>query len=416
MQGLLIRGTIVYGLIRACNRAIPYFLLPYLTLYLSPAEFGSLAIFQASLGMAALLVGLSTSSALNRYYFTLSTLQIASWTYGSVKIIAFNAALLGLIVFFFQHDLSSWFSISAPLLLAVPLTVLGSCVLNVSLDRWRQQMMFGRYAVLNLAQMLIDVCLTVWFVVFISWGVFGRIAGLSASYLTAGILGMVLLYGAGQLAFERKLVDFRKMLGFSVPLVPYALGAWVMTSADRFILSSVLGPGETGIYSIGFLFGSVIVLFQEVLAQAWGPVVFRTLSTNDAVGRKQIVRLYYSIVCIFVLMGISLSIAIPWLVALVVDESFTRAADIAPWITWAFVVNAARAFLVHFIQFAEKTFWLMLTTLLPAVLHVVISYLMIVVDGVTGAAKAMLISMTVSAVITMVLARKSLHMSWSVRE
>ena len=410
MWRLLVRGTFVYGTVRAFNRAIPYLLLPYLTLYLSPEEFGSLALFRSSLGIVTLLVGVSTSSALNRYFFELPTVEIAAWTYGSLALTACNAALITACLFFLKDQLSGWLGIDAFVLLTVPTVAFGYCALMLALDRWRHQMLFWRYAGLNVAQTLVDVGFTLFLVVMLGWGVLGRILGLGLSYISVGAIGVALLYGAGQICFQGKRTDYKRMLSFSAPLIPYALGAWALISVDRYFLNSLVGPAQTGIYSVGFLFGSIIVVLQEIIAQAWGPVVFRAMSDNDRAKRKQLLQLYLALVIGFISIGLILSFAVPRLMVFFVGDAFTPAAAVVPWITWAFVLNAMRAFLVHFIQFAKKNHLLMMSTLIPAAAHIAISYSLITIDGALGAAKALSISMTIALLVTIVMARESIRL------
>src|SRR5262245_37569837 len=64
-----LRGAPTYLASNVLAAAIPLLLLPILTRYLSPAEYGETAMFQTVVGAAGALVGLGTVGAAVRKYF-----------------------------------------------------------------------------------------------------------------------------------------------------------------------------------------------------------------------------------------------------------------------------------------------------------------------------------------------------------
>lgn len=62
-------GSAVYLFSNILNAAIPFALLPILTRYLSPAEYGEVAMFNTLLGALGAFVGLNVVGAAGRKYF-----------------------------------------------------------------------------------------------------------------------------------------------------------------------------------------------------------------------------------------------------------------------------------------------------------------------------------------------------------
>jgi len=65
----LLSGTVIYLLSNILNATIPFALLPILTRYLSPAEYGEIAMFQTLLAGLAAVTGFSVAGACNRKYY-----------------------------------------------------------------------------------------------------------------------------------------------------------------------------------------------------------------------------------------------------------------------------------------------------------------------------------------------------------
>ena len=68
--GNLAKGAGVYVIASIINAAVPFLLLPVLTRYLSPAEYGEVALFNVWVSLAGALCGLSVHAAANRKYFS----------------------------------------------------------------------------------------------------------------------------------------------------------------------------------------------------------------------------------------------------------------------------------------------------------------------------------------------------------
>ncbi|HVL01538.1 MAG TPA: oligosaccharide flippase family protein, partial [Dongiaceae bacterium] len=65
----LVSGVGIYLIASVINAAIPFLLLPVLTRYLEPAEYGEVAVFQVWVSMIGALCGLSVHGAAGRKYY-----------------------------------------------------------------------------------------------------------------------------------------------------------------------------------------------------------------------------------------------------------------------------------------------------------------------------------------------------------
>ena len=86
----------------------------------------------------------------------------------------------------------------------------------------------------------------------------------------ARILGLVLveMIGYSWLSFvqiKKENILFKKYwkyaILFNLPLIPHYLSQIVLNSADRIMISSMVGESEAGIYSLAYSLSSIMTLF-----------------------------------------------------------------------------------------------------------------------------------------------------------
>ena len=79
LKGLIHMGNLSRGyfITTIVNQAIPFLLLPILTRYLAPAEYGYVALFTLYLVLSNSLAGVSISNVISKYFFNSEKEQMA---------------------------------------------------------------------------------------------------------------------------------------------------------------------------------------------------------------------------------------------------------------------------------------------------------------------------------------------------
>ena len=67
--GSFLGGAGIYLFSNILNAVVPFILLPILTRYLTPEEYGEVAIFQTLLGLLGAFVGMTFVGAANRKFY-----------------------------------------------------------------------------------------------------------------------------------------------------------------------------------------------------------------------------------------------------------------------------------------------------------------------------------------------------------
>jgi O-antigen/teichoic acid export membrane protein len=296
----------VYGLGSVLVRGLAFLLLPLYTRYLSPAEYGLVALTVTCTIVLGMLYPLGLRGAISRTYYEggtveerkerVGTLWIAMVLSATVMAIAFDrlgpavaAALLPDIPFHPYLRLAVWTAF---------LGVLGLTPMVLLQARERAL----AFVLLTLGAALTTTAIIVWFVVR-GGGALGYLQGALIGAALAAIPYIALTLGQIRPVFRLSIL--LPALAFSLPLVPHALAGWALEMSDRAILTRFLPLHDVGVYSIGYQLGAAMGLATTAFNAAWVPFLFGTLKEEGEGAHPKVARLvtYYAIALCFLGLG-----------------------------------------------------------------------------------------------------------------
>ncbi len=110
----LIKETSVYGTGALVNKLIPILLLPILTRYLSPAEYGLVSIFTVSVAIMVNFIGMTLPAAIQRNFIDHTKTELREYI-GTAFLISTLALFFWLLVLYFFSRFSVNFIYSLPM-------------------------------------------------------------------------------------------------------------------------------------------------------------------------------------------------------------------------------------------------------------------------------------------------------------
>ncbi len=411
----LLRTSAVYAGSSVARNAIPFLLLPVLTRYLSPADFGIVTTFEVMLSMGLVFVGLNMYGAVGVNFFRLNRAELGVYV-GNVILISLVTSFvaLGLAYAVFEAlpldipDATRWLPLIA-------LAALAQSLFSIALTLWQVEQRPIPYALFQTLQTALNVGLSLWFVMSFGWGWRGRLLAIIAASVIFGAISLFIVYRrwCGALTVRREYV--RDALGFGVPLVPHSLGNWILNFIDRLFLASMVGVAATGVYTVGYQVGMVVGLVATSFNQAWSPFLFQKLTEDDPQSKIRIVRFTYVYIVAITAFALLLSLAAPWLLALFVGPEFRGAYQYVFWVALGYAANGMYLMVAHYIFYVKKTHLLAGITFFSAIVNMVLDYVLIRAHGPIGAAQASAGSFFVSFVLTWILAARVYKMPWRLR-
>lgn len=138
----------------------------------------------------------------------------------------------------------------------------------------------GIYSIASFLSAATTVVFNVLFIAGLRWGALGMfIATLLAKLLTCAYLfcAMKTWRYFSFKSFDKELL--KRVLEYSIPLVPNQLSWWVVGASDRTIVSHFISVAANGIYSVANKFSTVFVTFYNIFNLSWTESV--SLHMND---------------------------------------------------------------------------------------------------------------------------------------
>jgi O-antigen/teichoic acid export membrane protein len=173
---------------------------------------------------------------------------------------------------------------------------------------------------------------------------------------------------------------------FSLPLVPHSLAAWILELSDRAILERYVSLKDLGLYSLGYQFGSVILLLATAINFAWTPFFFKTVEREGKDANQRLAQLttYYTMFLCFVALAIGLFIK--EIIQLMAAPAFHPAYQVAYWIIGGQLLAGLYFIPANFLFFKRATRVIPVVTISAGFANLGINLLLVPHYGIIAAA------------------------------
>lgn len=249
---------------------------PFITRLLGPTEFGAVAAVTAVMQVLFVLAGCGLQVTVQRWFATADGPVTAARLLTLSILASAVITLLALVTGPLWSPYLGFPAWNLPLHVAV-LWAGTSAVTAAALALLRSHDKLFGFAVVSLLQSVIAEALSLGLVVTVRDSAGSYLVG----HLVAQTLALLvaLAYVRPRLLRWRHLSLVRAALSFGLPLVPTALGAFVLNSADRLMVQSALGQEAVARYQVAYNIGALPMLVLSALTTVWLPRFFTV--TND---------------------------------------------------------------------------------------------------------------------------------------
>ena len=384
--------TVVYGLGDAVTRVAALLLLPIYTRFLSPADYGRLAVITLFTTILALLLEFGQRTAFFRFYFDSDSLEARRRLTGTVFIFLLLAAVaisLPLILFFDR--------IARPLIQDTSLVPLVRIALigaifdvgsTVPFAIFRAKQQAVQYASLSLARFLVGVMLSITAIVVLRWGVIGLVY---ANLLTSALFFLICLtLTMRDIEWTMEFGLLKQLLRFGLPLVPASFAYWALNFSDRFFLQKYSDLTQVGLYSISYSIAGVLHMMMGWFNTAYAPYCYSIAKEPDA--RAVYARMTVYSITFLTLVGLGLSLFAREALTVLTPPTYHGAARIVPFVVLAYLFFELYYILSFAFDLTKKTAYAPFIIGAGAVINLVLNLILIPPLGMFGAAIATLLS------------------------
>lgn len=411
----LFSGSAIYLASNIISAAVPFALLPILTRYLEPGEYGEIAIFLTVLTALPAFVGLNAAGAANRKHFDADFPESQKQYYiaACFQILLASATLVAVVMFVAGGYIAELIGLKKSWLMWAVFVSASLVAVNIRLGQWQVRKQATKFGLFQISQSALNVGMSLLLVIALQQGAAGRISAQIQVAALFALLSVLFLFRDNLLKpFSYRPEYIRDALRFGVPLIPHAFGGFLLIAFDRLIVSNMLGVDDVGIYMVAVQLAGAVAIIFDAINKAYVPWLYQKLSENDDTEKHRIVSYtYFGYVVILLAAGVTFLIG-PTLVRVVAGPKYHAAGDVLGWLVLGQGFGGMYLTVTNYIFYARKTGMLSLATIASGVLHVLLVFFFLTQFGLVGCGIAFSVSTGIRFLLTWWVAQRSHPMPW----
>lgn len=378
IQGLASSKTIrdggLFSLYSFFNQGVGFILLILLAKYIGPEEYGSLSLYNTIITFLGYFVGLSSAGYISVIYFKNNN-EIFNKYFSAITLITIVCSTGITLIFLLLHNV-------LPDILKLPMKFLyiglfvsfATVFVRLNLDYLRIIEKITLYGILSCSFALLNFILSLYLVISKNLNWEGRVyAALICDTIYMAIAFAYFIYKKF-FNFSFNWSVYKKILLWSIPLIPHLATIWIKQGCDRYIIDYFHNIGDVGLFSFALNLTNIIIMVGSAFNQTNSVTLYQTLSsklTNEEKRHKlereerlvSLVLIFASI-CIDILGFVFVPILIP------------RYVSSIPLFLILSIYGLAQCFYFlycNYLFFYEKTKYLMYITFSTSIFHLLLS-------------------------------------------
>lgn len=405
--------SLIYALAAIISRILLIIQVPLFSRIFGPQEFGILDLISISVVIINLVIGFEISQAVAIFFAEAKTAEDKIYTASSalwfvlVSYVIFTAAVWPYSESAFAYligDAGSSF-LAKPFLISA----FASGMFLITQNQLRWMLMPREFFLANIAFGATNILLSVFFVYQAYLGMLGIIYALSLSSVFGTTL--CVYYARNVFKLRISLAHLKRMLYFSLPLVPSSILVFICLYVDRICINQLLGLKEVGLYAVASRFASVVGVLIIAFSRAFTPLIYNYYQeASTPAGIATLLRIYLLIGCTMIL-GLGLFSA--EIITLLSGQEYYSAHQLLPLISASLIISNIYVFTPG-LAIGKRTYAIAIISLAGAVVNLAMNVILIPAMGIAGAAWATVLSSAVTSYMWYILghARYPIEFPW----
>lgn len=407
--GSVFRHGAIYAVAGLASQGISLLLFPFFAHVFTPHDYGMIDLIALTMTLVNLTLALEISQGLVRYFVDATDIE-EKRTYASTGLI-FTALVYtsGLVIALIAITplttllLGSTGDIDVMTAGLVAMWFSGMLYLTQDLLRW--QLRPRAFASVSVVTALVTTASSALLVFGFHAGVLGAVIGQAIGFGTAAVVAFSLSHDLYGLRFDW--ARLRRMLAYSIPLVPASAGVFLNGYADRVAIRARLTIGDLGVYGVGYRVSMIVSLALIGFQGALMPLILsRHELPQTRLDGARIFRLFCALALAVFL---TVSVFADELLRILASPAYYSAADVVPLLVAASFFGGMYVFAPGLL-IARRTRPMAIVTAATGLLNAGLAFTLAPAMGIRGPALAFLLSCAASFTTLMLLSQRHYHM------
>jgi len=400
MKNIIFKNSIIYLSTEIFNKAIPFLLLPLITKYLTPTEYGVYGIYQVLISFFVPFIGMSLQIHITRNYFKVSK-DVLAKILNSIILLLHIHLFIGLVfIFFISLLFENPLGIESDTLYVIPIIIYTQMLNTFNLTILRNREEALKYGVIQIIVSFFNFSSVLLLLLFFHLGWMSLVWGVLIGN------GIVVLYSLSSM-YQNYTLDMKTFYPFkiiykiSLPLIFHLLGGSIIFLSDRVFIQQMEGLEDVGLYTIGNQFGMITMIVINSIVLAVNPWMYKALANNEKILQK-----VYLLMSLFFLIGVLVWLVGDFIFPYMIDAQYLKAKEVIFWISLGFIFRGWYQLFYNVVLNEGKTKIFMYITFGTGTLNLILNYILISQNGMVGAAQATVISFFMMFVLTALYSKK----------
>ncbi len=380
--------------------------MPLYTRYLKPSDFGLVEIIERTasfISIAVLANGIATAAF--SYYCQANDAKQQATVSSTVTFATIVGMLAGFVVSLcFSKQLGAFLTIEDSRLVVLGIASSLCWLLpGIQLTLMQAKTQSARFVLASMGITFARVGLILLAVAYFQLGIWGVLIGTLVANLGFGIALFVL--EIAETGFHPRGKTLGEILRFAWPFAPTGILSFFLFNTDRFFLLKTVGTSELGVYALASKIGVLVgALAFTPLFKVWSAHLYKVFASPNAA--FEVGRAYTGLLFPFTFIGLAVCLFQTEVVYLLGTEGYYGAAPLIPLTILANFFLTAQILLDGAFYYKQKTTAKIFITSIATALHILFCATLIPSYEVLGACIAVVASMVVLAVTTLLFSQR----------
>ncbi len=401
----LVKNTAILTFGTICTKGLMFLMTPLFTRWVSQEVYGTLDLLLTYVSLLLPLITLGFGEALFRFLAGNEVKNKKSVVTISLVVTLIGFALSGILLFF----ISCFSSTIRNVAVLFYLLLFAETCYNFMTMVLRGIKQLTTYTVANIIYSFSMATLVTLFVKVFGLSLNGIVYGYALGYIIS-ILYMAIKSNVCQYVSLKDLDGklFIKMCKYAIPMIPNLIAWWIMDASDRTIVSTWLGTGFNAILSVAHKIPNLCQTLFNVFHLSWQENAVETMNDKDRDDyynqvMNNMLRVLIPISCVVIVFNF-------FYFDFLFDERYALGYYLTPILILAVIFSMLSSFIGGIYVATLKSYKNGITTMIAAILNIIIHILLITNIGLYASVVSTLISYFVLFIIRYLDIRKTIHL------
>lgn len=389
-----------------CNfilKGISFLTAPFFNRILTETEIGLYSNIISWVSIITVIVTLDLHSSVNNAKFDYKDKEFDAYI-SSILILGTGITLIVFIFALFSSDaIESLLNVNTKYIYIIFVYLLVSPAVSILLAKYRAFIQYKETIILTTVSTMANVIVSVVLVMVMDNKLDARIYG---TYIPGYIISVIIYVVLLRKSRDLKVEYCKYAVKISAPLAVHLLSGTILSSSDRIMITNICGAEKNALYSVAYLFATVLLLIWSSVNGAWAPWCFEQFDSNrfNKVKAPSLFILFgFGFLCLIVVL------LAPEGLYILGGKNYMSAAYVVPPIMCGCIAIAAYSMYVNVEQFFKKQIFVAIGTGVAALINIGLNWILIPVFGYVASAYTTFIGYIVLFAFHYVITRFVMH-------